>query len=96
MALNLKTSFLSRSTEKAFSLLEMKYIRTNHLLPVKIKEDGTLLIATTSHPMSFAIDDVKRLTGMNVDVVVCTQADIEAVCEDVSTTVNSITMSMSS
>ena len=67
---------------KAFALLEMNYIRTNYLLPIKVKEDGTLLIATTSPSNVFAIDDVKRLTNMNVDVVVCAKADIEAVCEE--------------
>lgn len=67
---------------KTFSLLEMNYIRTNYLLPIKVKEDGTLLIATTNPSNVFAIDDVKRLTNMNVDVIVCTKADIEAVCEE--------------
>lgn len=67
--------------QKAFGLLEMNYIRTNHLLPVKITENGTLVVATMNPSNVFAIDDVKRLTGMNVDVVVCSQADIEAVCE---------------
>ena len=67
---------------KAFSLLEMNYIRTNYLLPIKFEEDGTLLVATTNPSNVFAIDDVKRLTNMNVDVVVCTKADIEAACEE--------------
>jgi len=67
---------------KAFSLLEMNYIRTNYLLPIKIQEDGTLLIATTNPANVFAIDDVKRLTNMNVDVIVCTKADIETACEE--------------
>ena len=65
---------------KVFGLLEINYIRTNYLLPVKIREDGVLLVATTSPSNVFAVDDVKRLTNMNVDVVVCTKADIEAVC----------------
>ncbi len=66
---------------KAFSLLEMNYILTNNLLPVKFREDGSLLVATINPSNVFAIDDVKRQTNMNVDVVVCTRTDIEAVCE---------------
>jgi len=67
--------------QKAFGLLAIEYIRTNHLLPVRIKENGALVIATINPSNVFAIDDVKRLTGMNVDVIVTTKADIEAVCE---------------
>lgn len=66
---------------KAFGLLEINYIRTNYLLPVKIKENGTLLVATVNPANVFAIDDVKRVAGVNVDVVVCTKQDIETVCE---------------
>ncbi len=64
----------------AFGLLELKYIRANYLMPVRIQEDGTLMLATTDPSNVFAFDDVKRLTNMNVDVVVCCQQDIEAVC----------------
>lgn len=67
--------------QKAFTLLGMNYIRTNYLLPVKFREDGTLLVATINPSNVFAIDDVKRQTNRNVDLVVCTKADIEAVCE---------------
>lgn len=66
---------------EAFGLLELKYIRSNYLMPIKINEDGTLMVATTNPSNVFAIDDVKRLTNMNVDVVVCTKQDIEAICE---------------
>ncbi|MHC5082920.1 MAG: GspE/PulE family protein [Planctomycetota bacterium] len=66
--------------KKAFSLLDMKYIRNNHVLPVRINEDGTLLVATTKPSNVFTIDDVKRQTNMTVDVVVCTEEDIDAVC----------------
>lgn len=67
--------------KKAFALLDIKYIRTSFLLPVRIKEDGVLIVATTQPSNVFAIDDVKRQTNMNVDVVVCPEEDIEKVCE---------------
>jgi type IV pilus assembly protein PilB len=66
---------------KAFTLLEMQYIRSNYLMPFMFKEGGSLLVATINPSNVFAIDDVKRQTGMNVDIVVCTKSDIETVCE---------------
>jgi type IV pilus assembly protein PilB len=67
--------------QKAFGMLQLDYIRTNYLLPVRIKENGSLVVGTINPSNVFAIDDVKRLTGMSVDVIVCTKANIEAVCE---------------
>jgi type IV pilus assembly protein PilB len=67
---------------KAFSLMDLKYIRANHVMPIRIKEDGTLRVAMTQPSNVFVIDDVKRQTGMAIDVVVCTSEDIEAACEE--------------
>lgn len=67
--------------KKAFSLLEIKYIRGNLLMPVRYKEDGVLVVATTQPSNVFAIDDVKRQTNLNIDVIVCPQEDIEHICE---------------
>ncbi|HOT73942.1 MAG TPA: ATPase, T2SS/T4P/T4SS family [Anaerohalosphaeraceae bacterium] len=65
---------------QAFGKLEMDYIRSNHLMPVSI-EDGTLVLAVSDPDNVFGFDDVKRQTGMNVRVVVCTPQNIEAVCD---------------
>ncbi|OQY07433.1 MAG: hypothetical protein B6I25_01780 [Planctomycetales bacterium 4572_13] len=67
---------------KAFSLMDIKTIRENQVMPIKIAENGVLLVATTQPSNVFAIDDVKRQTGMTVDVVVCVANDIEAACEE--------------
>ncbi len=67
---------------KAFSLMDIKTIRDNKVMPVKITKDGVLLVATTQPSNVFAIDDVKRQTGMAIDVVVCVAEDIEAACEE--------------
>ena len=67
---------------KAFSLMDIKTIRENKVMPIKKTEDGVLLVATTQPSNVFAIDDVKRQTGMAIDVVVCVSEDIEAVCEE--------------
>ena len=67
---------------KAFSLMDIKAIRENKVMPIKTTEDGALLVATTQPSNVFAIDDVKRQTGMAIDVVVCVIEDIEAACEE--------------
>ncbi len=67
---------------KAFGLLDIKYIRTNYLLPIRITEDGILLIGTTNPSNVFAIDDVKRQTNMNVDIIVCTKENIDKICDE--------------
>ncbi|MCI0498317.1 MAG: Flp pilus assembly complex ATPase component TadA [Planctomycetales bacterium] len=67
---------------KAFGLLEINTIRTQHIMPVRFQEDGTLVVATIQPSNVFAIDDVKRQTGLTVDVVVCIQEDIDAVCSE--------------
>ncbi|MCE5185763.1 MAG: Flp pilus assembly complex ATPase component TadA [Planctomycetaceae bacterium] len=72
--------------KKAFALLDIKVIRTSFLMPVRIKENGVLLLATTQPSNVFAIDDVKRQTNMDIDVIVCPQEDIEKVCESLDDT----------
>ena len=68
--------------KKAFELLEISAIRSQQIMPVRFREDGTLVVATTQPSNVFAIDDVKRQTGKSVDVVVCPAEDIEAVCSE--------------
>ncbi len=65
---------------EAFRKLELAYIRSNHVLPVS-EQDGALVVATSDPANVFGIDDVKRHTGMNVGVIVCTPEAIEAVCD---------------
>ncbi|MBE0535669.1 MAG: Flp pilus assembly complex ATPase component TadA [Phycisphaerae bacterium] len=65
----------------AFDKLDAGYIRGNHIMPVDVVND--VLVAATSEPTNvFAIDDVKRQTRMPVQVVVCPESDILAVCEE--------------
>jgi len=66
---------------KAFSLMDIKTIRENKVMPIEITKDGVLLVATTQPSNVFAIDDVKRQTGMTIDVVVCVDEDIKTACE---------------
>ena len=67
---------------KAFALVDIKTIHDNNVMPIEISESGVLLVATTQPSDVFAIDDVKRQTGMAVDVVVCIAEDIEAACKE--------------
>ncbi|MCK4959437.1 MAG: Flp pilus assembly complex ATPase component TadA [Planctomycetes bacterium] len=66
---------------KAFDKLEVSYIRNSHIIPIAI-EDGTLVVATSEPANVFAIDDVKRQTGLAMKVVVCTASNIDAICDE--------------
>jgi len=65
----------------AFDRLDPDYIRSSHVMPVAVKE-GRLVVATSEPANIFAIDDVKRQVGMPVEVVVCSEGDITAVCNE--------------
>ena len=67
-------------SKEAFRKLELAYIRANHVLPIT-EEDGVLVVATSDPANVFIIDDVKRHTGMQVRVVVCTPKNIEELCD---------------
>lgn len=67
--------------KSAFDLAGIDYIRTNRIMPVGF--DGDVLVAATSEPTNvFVIDDIKRKTDRNVEVVICSQEDIDAVCDE--------------
>jgi type IV pilus assembly protein PilB len=66
--------------KNAFAKLDLKYITANHLMPISIC-DNVLTVGSCDPANVFAIDDVKRQTGMAVDVVVCLEDDIDKVCE---------------
>jgi type IV pilus assembly protein PilB len=63
-----------------FDKLELSYIRNNLLLPIAIR-DGVLTVGASDPSNVFGIDDVKRHLGMPVDVVVCSEEDIRAICD---------------
>ncbi|MHC4632560.1 MAG: GspE/PulE/PilB domain-containing protein, partial [Planctomycetota bacterium] len=65
---------------EAFDKLELNYIKSNHIIPVGIQ--GQTLIVATSRPADlFVIEDVKRQTQMNVEVLVCPDEDINKACD---------------
>lgn len=65
---------------QAFDKLELDYIKSNHIIPLSTK--GETLVVATSRPADlFVIEDVKRQTGMNTEVVVCTDEDINKICD---------------
>jgi type IV pilus assembly protein PilB len=66
--------------KEAFEKLELYYIRSNLMLPIAVK-DGVLIVGTNDPSNVFGIDDVKRHVEMPVDVVVCCEEDIFAVCD---------------
>ncbi len=67
--------------EAAFDRLGIGYVRSNHVMPVSEKE-GILVVATSRPEDFFATDDVMRQTGLTVEMVACSQDDIDAVCDE--------------
>ena len=65
---------------ETFDKLDQAFIQRSSIIPIAV-EDETLLVATSEPANIFAIEDVKRQTGMDVRVVVCSPDDITAVCE---------------
>jgi len=63
----------------AFSRLNPDYITSNRIMPVAINGDN-LVVATSRPGDLFVIEDVKRQTQMNLETVVCTDEDIDNVC----------------
>ncbi len=66
--------------KEAFEKLDIGFIQRSSVVPIAVEQD-TLLVATSEPANVFAIEDVKRQTGMNVRVVVCSADDISAICE---------------
>jgi type IV pilus assembly protein PilB len=65
---------------EAFGMLEFDYIKNNSMVPVSI--EGENLVVATSQPGDvFIVEDVKQLTKMNLQLIVCPQEDIDKVCE---------------
>ncbi|MHC4640280.1 MAG: GspE/PulE family protein [Planctomycetota bacterium] len=64
----------------AFDKLDLDYIKSNRIMPLTAQGE-TLLVATSRPADLFVIEDVKRQTQMNVEVLVCLDEDINRVCE---------------
>lgn len=64
---------------EAFEKLEVDFIKNTGVCPVALEQD-TLTVATSDPANIFAIEEVKRQTKMQVQVVVCCQEDIEKIC----------------
>ncbi|UCC23338.1 MAG: Flp pilus assembly complex ATPase component TadA [Planctomycetota bacterium] len=65
--------------KQAFRMLDIDFIKNTSVCPIAIQSD-TLVVATSEPANLFAIEEVKRKTQMNVQVVACTSEAIEAVC----------------
>jgi type IV pilus assembly protein PilB len=66
--------------KEIFEKLDIDFIRSNRLVPIAIKDN--VLVAATSEPTDvIAIEDAKRQTQMELELVVCNDEDIDAVCK---------------
>ena len=66
--------------KEALEKLDINFIKSNSVCPIAI-EQGILVVATSEPANVLAIEDVKRQTQMELEVVVCSAEDIEAVCD---------------
>ncbi|MHC4573478.1 MAG: GspE/PulE family protein [Planctomycetota bacterium] len=65
---------------QAFEKLDLDFIKSGAVCPVAVEEE--VLVVATSEPSNvLAVEDVKRRSQMDVRVFVCSQQDIETVCE---------------
>jgi type IV pilus assembly protein PilB len=76
--------------KEAFEKLDIDFIEDNSICPVAIEknprqDEGTrqeILVVATSEPTNvFAVEEVKRQTGMELKVIVCSRQDIEVICD---------------
>jgi type IV pilus assembly protein PilB len=65
--------------KQAFQKLDLDFIQRSSVVPVRI-ENGALLVATSEPANVFAVEEVKRQTQMDVNVIVCSPGDIQAIC----------------
>jgi type IV pilus assembly protein PilB len=63
-----------------FKKLDLDFIQRSSIVPVRV-EGNTLLVATSEPTNIFALEDVRRQTGLEVRARVCPPEDIAAVCE---------------
>ena len=66
--------------KEAFEKIDIDFIKSSSICPIAI-EKGTLVVATSEPANVLAIEDVKRQTKMELEVVVCNAEDIKAVCD---------------
>ncbi len=66
--------------KQVFKKLEPDFIKRSSIVPIRV-EDDALVVATSEPANIFAIEDVKRQTGMELRVQVCSPDDITAICE---------------
>jgi type IV pilus assembly protein PilB len=66
--------------KETFKKLDLSYIRSNLMLPIAVK-DGVLILGTADPSNVFGVDDVRRHVSMPVDVVVCLDDEILAICD---------------
>ena len=68
----------------AAALLPEQVARRYRALPIGYQDDGRLLVAMADPANLFALDDIRTITGMEVQPVVATAGDIEAAVGKVS------------
>jgi type IV pilus assembly protein PilB len=63
---------------KVFEKLDAEFVMSNRIVPIAF-EDNILTVATCEPENVFTIDEVRHRTGLEINVVVCSSADIDNV-----------------
>jgi type IV pilus assembly protein PilB len=72
----------------AYLKLDKAYIKSNRIMPVKFTDDGKGIVLATSEPGNvYVIEEAKKLAGLNVEIIVCKDEDIDAVSKIVEASV---------
>jgi type IV pilus assembly protein PilB len=65
----------------AFEKVDIAYIKANHVMPIAF--NGEALVVATDKPGDvFAIDDIARQTGKEIEVAICKSSDIDDICQE--------------
>ena len=64
----------------AFEMLNIDFIRNNGIIPVSVADD--ILVVATSEPENvFVLQEVRKQTQMELEVIVCSRSDVMNACE---------------
>ncbi|MCJ7729823.1 MAG: Flp pilus assembly complex ATPase component TadA [Sedimentisphaerales bacterium] len=64
----------------ALKKLDVSFIENNKIVPIATEAD-TLVVATCEPANVFTVEEMKRRSQMDVRLVVCTEAEFDAICE---------------
>jgi type IV pilus assembly protein PilB len=68
--------------EQAFGTFTLEYVQKNHVIGIQ-REPGRIIVGLADPANVFLIEEIRRVTGLEVEVVVVTAGDIGKVVEEI-------------